>query len=434
MATVLIVNNNGGGKQDDAVPTANEVALQSPQDPGPAPFTPSVETEGVQAPAPASTPAQPATTRTGGAATTGSTAAATTPAGIRSVEGTSSGLYAGTMSKPNCDVEKLVSMTSTGDSGRAWASAQGIDQSENPAYLRSLTPAFLRVDTRVTNHAYKGGAAVGYQSVLQAGTSVLVDAQGVPRVRCGCGNPLKPPTLVSDAKYTGKAWAGFQPSATVVVVPAPKPVTEILLVNVVTGGWFVRVTGQIEIVDRPAQPPRGPLAPGVPPPAPMTPTGPSGSGSSSTSPSSSGSTSGSGSATGSGATSGTPSGSTSGSTGPSSGSATASTATPSSGTATASTAGATSSGATPSSASTGATTSAPPTSAAPTTAGGTPSTVTSAATATTATTTASTAVRSATGTTTTAATATAQQTAAVTPTCSTTQPSTLPPCPTPEAG
>ncbi|MFE7558861.1 DUF6777 domain-containing protein [Kitasatospora sp. NPDC057500] len=322
--TVLIVNNaGGGGRQENTIPTANEVALQPPQDPGPAPFTPSVETQAVQAPAPPSTPAGTTATRTDGATAT---------AALRSVEGTSAGVYGGTMNKPSCDVEHLVSITSTGDTGRAWASAQGIEQSAVPGYLRSLTSAYLRVDTRVTNHGYQGGAAVAYQSVLQAGTAVLVDAQGVPRVRCGCGNPLKPPTLVSDAKYTGKAWAGFQPSALIVVVAAPKPVTEIVLVDVTTGGWFARGTGQVKVVDRPAPAPTGALAPGVPAASVWK----------TASPTASGPTSGSTSATTSGAT--TSGATTSGAT--TSGSATSGSAIPTTASPTATTTGPTTPGAT----------------------------------------------------------------------------------------
>ncbi|MFJ7913088.1 DUF6777 domain-containing protein [Kitasatospora sp. NPDC096204] len=263
VAAVLIAGNQGG--HHSTVPTANEVALQAPADPGPDPFTPSVETQAVNAPAPATPTAQhPGGTSPG----SGSTAA------IHSVEGSSAGLYAGTMSKPSCDTERLIGMVSTGDAGRAWASAAGIAQAEIPGYLRSLTSAYLRVDTRVTNHSYRSGAVVEYQSVLQAGTAVLVDARGVPRVRCSCGNPLKPPTLVNDARYTGKAWAGFQPTALIVVVPAPQPVTEIILVNVQTGEWFSRLTGRAEVVDRTVGPPTGPLAPGIPPPAPWQPSTP----------------------------------------------------------------------------------------------------------------------------------------------------------------
>ncbi|MEV0531627.1 DUF6777 domain-containing protein [Kitasatospora sp. NPDC050463] len=388
VATVVIVSSSGGGggPGSDAIPAANEVALQSPSDSGPAPYTQSVETTAVSAPEPTSTPAKP----TG---TTKSTAPAS-PTGIHNVQGSSAGLYAGAMSKPACDTEKLISMTSAGDTGRAWASAQGIEQSAIPSYMRGLTSAYLRVDTRVTNHGYKGGVSVAYQSVLQAGTSVLVDAQGVPRVRCGCGNPLKPPALVSDAKYTGKPWTGFQPSALVIVVAAPKPVTEFILVNISTGGWFARVSGQIKVEDRPVQPPRE-LAPGIPPAAPMPPVSPSASVSGSTS----ASTSGSGSA----------STSTSGSTGPSTGSASASSSSgsPSGPSSSASTASASASSSTSSSS--------PPVSSGPPSASVTPSTATT--TATTAT---------ATGTTT-----AASRSAAASVTCATVSPSTLPPCVTP---
>ncbi|MFJ8430925.1 DUF6777 domain-containing protein [Kitasatospora sp. NPDC094019] len=397
VAAVLIVNNNsgGGGSKDTTVPTANEVALQGPQDPGPAPFTPSVQTEAVQAPAPA--PSSATATRTAGA-----TAGAS--AGLHNVEGTSAGVYGGTMNKPSCDVDRLISMTSTGDTGRAWASAQGIEQSAVPGYLRSLTSAYLRVDTRVTNHSYQGGAAVAYQSVLQAGTAVLVDAQGVPRVRCSCGNPLKAPTLVADAKYVGKPWTGFQPSTLVIVVAAPRPVTEIVLVDIVTGGWFARVTGQIKVVDKEVREPRGPLAPGVPPATSW----PSASPNPSTSGSTSASTSSSAPSSGGTSTSGSPSGSTSGSTGPSSSSATASTS------------GATSSGATSSGAtSSGASSSGATSSSASTESASSKPTVTSTPAATTTT------------TKTAASTTSAQQPATATATCATTSPSTLPPCTAP---
>ncbi|WP_406110649.1 DUF6777 domain-containing protein [Kitasatospora purpeofusca] len=404
VAAVLIINNSsgGGGSNDTTVPTANEVALQGPQDPGPAPFTPSVQTEAVQAPAAA--PATATATRTAGATATAS-------AGLHNVEGTSAGVYGGTMNKPSCDVERLISITSTGDTGRAWASAQGIEQSAVPGYLRSLTSAYLRVDTRVTNHSYQGGAAVAYQSVLQAGTAVLVDAQGVPRVRCSCGNPLKAPVLVSDAKYVGKPWTGFQPSTLVIVVAAPRPVTEIVLVDIVTGGWFARVTGQVKVVDKEVREPRGPLAPGVPPATSW----PSASSSPSQSGSTSASTSSSAPSSGGTSTAGSPSGSTSGSTGPSSGSATASTSGATSSGATSSGAkssGATSSGATSSAASTGTSTSASTESASskPTV------TTTPAATTTT--------------TKTAASTTTARQPVTATATCATAAPSTLPPCPT----
>ncbi|MFJ6378879.1 DUF6777 domain-containing protein [Kitasatospora sp. NPDC092039] len=396
VATVLITTNNKGG-HDTSVPTANEVALQTPADPGPAPFTPSVETQGVSAPAPA--PVTPTAQQPGG-----TSPKSTSPAALHSVEGGSAGLYGGTMNKPSCDTERLIGMVSTGDAGRAWASAAGIAQADIPGYLRSLTSAYLRVDTRVTNHSYKSGAVVEYQSALQAGTAVLVDSQGVPRVRCSCGNPLKPPKLVSNAKYTGKPWTGFQPTTLVVVVPAPRPVTEIILVNIETGGWFARLTGRIEIVDRHVEPPKGPLVPGIPAPGPWKPSTPSGS------------------ATASGATT---SGATS--SGPSSSGATSSGATSSG----PSSSGATSSGATSSTSSgqpsgSTATTGTPSSSTGTSTATRSPTGTTSGAPTATGTGTGTTSA----GTTTTGTTTTATGPNTPTATCATTAPSTLPPCPT----
>uniref|UniRef100_UPI001CCD17EF DUF6777 domain-containing protein n=2 Tax=Streptomycetaceae TaxID=2062 RepID=UPI001CCD17EF len=268
VAAVLIADYQGG--HNPAVPAVNEVALQAPADPGPDPFTPSVETRGASALAPA--PVAPTAQRPGGASP-----GSGSPALFHSVEGGSAGLYAGTMGKPSCDTERLIGMVSTGDTGRAWASAAGIAQAEIPRYLRSLTSAYLRVDTRVTNHNHKSGGVVDYQSALQAGTAVLVDDQGVPRVRCSCGNPLKPPLLVTKAKYTGTAWAGFQPTALIMVAPPPQPVTQIILVDIETGGWFSRLIGRAETMDQHVEPPTGPLAPGIPPPSPWQPSTPSGS-------------------------------------------------------------------------------------------------------------------------------------------------------------
>ncbi|MFJ9608625.1 DUF6777 domain-containing protein [Kitasatospora sp. NPDC101176] len=409
LATVLIVNNQGG--HNDAVPAANEVALQAPSDPGPDPFTPSVETQAVAAPAP-----QPATSQGQQPAQSGKPTSGS-PATLHSVEGSSAGLYGGTMNKPSCDTERLITMVSAGDGGRAWASAAGIEQSAIPSYLRSLTSVYLRVDTRVTNHSYKSGAVTEYQSALQAGTAVLVDAQGVPRVRCSCGNPLKPPVLVSNAKYTGKAWTGFQPTTLVVVVPAPQPVTEIVLVNIETAGWFARVTGQIKVVDKRVEQPKGPLAPGVPPPSKMTPTT-----APATSSSSSGTTSGSGSPSTSGATSSGATSSGATSSGATSSGATSSGATSSGATSS----GATSSGATKSGASSSGATSSGPTSS------------TSSASSVKTTATGSTSAGTAAGSTKATAAATTGTTTAHTPTatCVTSVPATgttLPPCPTTSA-
>src|SRR5207245_1194617 len=101
------------------------------------------------------------------------------------VNGSRPGLYGGTQSVASCDVEKQIKfLVQDTAKGKAFAGALGIRQSQIPSYLRSLTSARLAWDTRVTNHGYKDGAPTSYQAILQAGTAVLVDNRGVPRVRC----------------------------------------------------------------------------------------------------------------------------------------------------------------------------------------------------------------------------------------------------------
>jgi hypothetical protein len=104
--------------------------------------------------------------------------------------------YGGSGSLHVCDREKLVDfLTSHRAQRRAWARVLGIDSDEDSVsrYVRSLTPVTITVDTRVTNHMYVDGRAVPFQSILAAGTAVLVDKYGRPVVRCKCGNPLLPP-------------------------------------------------------------------------------------------------------------------------------------------------------------------------------------------------------------------------------------------------
>jgi hypothetical protein len=172
--------------------------------------------------------------------------ATTAPGAVRRVSGVAPGLYGGTQDKGSCDVEQMISFL--GDSknaaeAKAWADAEGITVAQIPEYLRSLTPVILRVDTRVTNHGFKGGKPNALQSVLQAGTAVLVDRTGVPRAKCNCGNPLLPPAgAPTGANYTGQQWSNFTPTAVTSVVPG-KPVDQFVLVDTTTGEAFHRPVG-----------------------------------------------------------------------------------------------------------------------------------------------------------------------------------------------
>ncbi|MFJ3974380.1 DUF6777 domain-containing protein [Streptomyces sp. NPDC090021] len=237
-----------------------EVFLQPAAAAGPDPFTEStVVKEDVRPP---DSPA-PSPTGTGAAPTTQGTAT-----GTRSVSGSAPGVYGGTQDVASCDVEKQIKVLAAEPAkNEAFAATLGIRPAAVPAYLRSLTPVRLRLDTRVTNHGFKDGKVTSYQAVLQAGTAVLVDDRGVPRVRCACGNPLGPPVpLKATPKRFGQTWPSYQPAKVVVIAPAAQPVQKIVIYDHQNRHWFEREKGQHQDrrPDRPIPPPVLPTPPATP--------------------------------------------------------------------------------------------------------------------------------------------------------------------------
>ncbi|MFI8304605.1 DUF6777 domain-containing protein [Streptomyces sp. NPDC085927] len=282
---VVLTRTDGGSEAG-----GGEVFLQAANAAGPDPFTESTAEDGSAPP----TASAPPTT---GAPSTGSASESSPATEVRGVRGGAPGLYGGTRDVSSCDVEQQIKyLREVPAKNEAFASVAGVESSEVPSYLRSLTPLQLRLDTRVTNHGYRDGAATEYQAVLQAGTAVLVDARGVPRVRCACGNPLTEPVEQSDPRYTGTPWPGYSPSKAVVVDPAPRDI-ERFVVRDTDGGWFERERGDTGGKDRPTKPPDGQSPqPGDTSPSPSP----------DTSPSATPSTPGSGPTTGGGEPSGEP--------------------------------------------------------------------------------------------------------------------------------
>jgi hypothetical protein len=230
LAVVLSRSGDGSG-------SGGELFAQSADKTGPDPFTESTAKDSSAPPATLS--ASPAT---------GSASANV----VRRVDGAAAGLYGGTRNVSSCDVEKQIKALGADPAkNRAFASVEGIAPSRVPAYLRSLTPVQLRLDTRVTNHGYRNGAATTYQAVLQTGTAVLVDGRGVPRVRCACGNPLTLPTaLTSTPKLRGDSWPSYRSSNMITVTPAPRTIDVFVLYDVDHGGWIARHRGDTGHHDR----------------------------------------------------------------------------------------------------------------------------------------------------------------------------------------
>lgn len=161
-------------------------------------------------------------------------------ASVESLRGSAPGLYGGTGDDAVCDVAALVAFLDANPAkARAFASVVGIRPGDIGRYVGSLTPVLVREDTRVTNHGFRDGAATARQAVLQAGTAVLVDDRGLPRVRCACGNPLlEPAATASTPEFQGSAWGGFDAGRLVTVLPAADAQRELALVDVTSGDSY----------------------------------------------------------------------------------------------------------------------------------------------------------------------------------------------------
>ena len=170
------------------------------------------------------------------------------------VTGDTPGLYGGTRTD-TCNAQGIRTyLEANPDKAAAWATAMDLPPEQVGPFLGSLTPVTLRTDTAVTNHGFRDGSATAFQSVLQAGTGVLVDAQGLPRVRCYCGNPLGEPDQPTSARYEGVAWNGFSDDSVTVITKAPKKVSEFVVVDPGTDEVVTRPIGTSGKDDRPADP------------------------------------------------------------------------------------------------------------------------------------------------------------------------------------
>lgn len=162
-----------------------------------------------------------------------------------SFKGNEPGLYGGTGNNATCNKAALIAFLETNPAkAQAWAGAQGIGVGEIRSFVEDLTTVVLLADTRVTNHGFRDGVAYPLQSVLQAGMAVMIDEVGTPRVKCGCGNPLKRPIAQSrTVVLKGEPWAGFDQGAIATVEPAATDVDTFVLRSTDTGEAIERPAG-----------------------------------------------------------------------------------------------------------------------------------------------------------------------------------------------
>jgi hypothetical protein len=246
-ALILVLTQVVGGDGGSDLPDrADEIRLEPVNYTPPDAFTESVA-EGPSTPGPEPFPVEPAPTGT-----------------IRSAPAGTVGLFGGSLRQSSCARGRLVDFLErdpvkarawvgalNADPTLSWSGGRRLEPFQIRDYVFELTPVILRTDTWVTNHGFSGGGATrGFsggratpiQSVLQAGTAVLVDAYGIPRVKCYCGNPLLPPRRFRPV-YRGPRWPGFDPGKVLVLTRPPRIIDVFVLTNVQTGGPIRRPPG-----------------------------------------------------------------------------------------------------------------------------------------------------------------------------------------------
>lgn len=248
-----------GRGDDQSAGGAGEIWLTAADDPGPNPFMPPMASPLADKPLPG-----PDLKPQGDG----------TEVVARQQSGDEPGLYGGSQQNAAVDREKMIGFLRghpakarafvaalNTDGSLRWSQGTSVAVDQVGAYIRELTPAFLRVDTRVTLFGYHGTNPVALQSILQAGTAVLLDSSGVPRVRGFAGNPLTAPVALDvPPQQRGTPWPGYHPGVIVVVQPAKTVIRVFVLVDMYTGATFERAAGTTGAQGAGSAPPDGPAA------------------------------------------------------------------------------------------------------------------------------------------------------------------------------
>ncbi len=200
--------------------------------------------------------------------------------------GNTPGLYGGVPRQSNCDTAAMIAYLQAPENeakASSWATQAGVTVPDIPGYVATLTPVVLRSDTYVTNPGFRLGQALATISVLQAGTAVLVDKFGTPRVKCFSGNPLQPAAAPASVQFTGQTWPNFSQAKISVVQDNTVELTAFTLVNPENNAVYERPVGTLGTADKlisgpppalkaPPKPakPQGPAAKRPPPKPPAT--------------------------------------------------------------------------------------------------------------------------------------------------------------------
>ena len=145
---------------------------------------------------------------------------------VEPVIGSEPELYGRVDLQPPCDLDEIIELYGIRpDLTELAAEVLDVSASALPSFLRSYVAVVLTRDTFVIDHRLVDSAALPTPTVLQAGTTVLIDPLGQPQLRCASLNPLTEPAAedldgIDDVDPVGEPWTGFDPARLVVVQPA----------------------------------------------------------------------------------------------------------------------------------------------------------------------------------------------------------------------
>ena len=138
------------------------------------------------------------------------------------IDGDEGGLFGGLRGEIACDKDEIAGqLTDDDDKSAAFAEVQGIDAGDVEDFIGDLTGVLVRKDVRLADHGFVDGQAERFEAVLERGTSVLVDDEGVPRVRCASGSPLVAARSTGETEdFGGAEWPGFDKNRVIVIEPS----------------------------------------------------------------------------------------------------------------------------------------------------------------------------------------------------------------------
>lgn len=167
------------------------------------------------------------------------------PTGSEVRVGTTAGVYGATLAGEVCDVGLLAAELADEETAReAWRTVLGTDGESLAESLSAFTAVVLLADTTVTDHFLDGGRIRSRFAILQRGTAVLVDATGLPRVRCISGSPLRAAAPIpAGVTVEGTPWDGFSLERVQMIPAAARTTSRFVLVDVHTGLALRRAPG-----------------------------------------------------------------------------------------------------------------------------------------------------------------------------------------------